>query len=323
MSSSPGLIQSLQTAQKNLYVIGGPILIFLGTVSCLCNLIIFIRKNLRKSPCSLCLIAFNASSFLLIYFSLLPAVLQIGYNIEPGSYNLVYCRIRYYLGFVFTCLPPFYLILASIDRTLVTSSNATFRKWSNRSFISKCIIGLTVFWILFHIHALFNTNIIEFQPYYFLCYFDPGLYTILVSYYSLIVNGMIPPILLAIFGLLTIRNVHLSRSRIANSTNENGLNLTYQRNQQLIRMLLTEIIVCIMFGFIHPSILLYKQITQYNEKSFELMIIEQLMISVSTFILHIPYCVSLYTNLIVSKTFRGEVKHFVQDRTQVTRVHTF
>jgi hypothetical protein len=138
------------------------LLIFIGTVSFICNLIILIRK----SPCSICLIAFNSSSFLLLYFSLLPATLQIGFNIESGSSNLVYCRIRYYLGFLFARLPSFYLILASIDRTLVTSSNVRVRQLSNRCFIYKCIFGLTLFWTLFH------TNIIQFQPNDFVCYLD-------------------------------------------------------------------------------------------------------------------------------------------------------
>lgn len=136
---------TIQIAQKNLYIIGGPILLFIGTINCIFNLIIFLRKKLGKNSCLICLIAFNASSLLLLYFSFLPAILQIGFNIEPGSYNLVYCRIRYYLGFLFACLPPFYLILASIDRTLMTSSSTRIRQWSNRSFICKIIFGLTLF----------------------------------------------------------------------------------------------------------------------------------------------------------------------------------
>jgi hypothetical protein len=309
MSSPSDYTRSLQTAQMNLYVIGGPILMFIGIVNCIFNLIIFMKKKLRENPCSICLIAFNTSSFLLICFSFLPAMLQIGFNIDPSSSNLVYCRIRYYLGFVFTCLPPFYLILASIDRTFITSSKVRTRQWSNRKFICKCIIGLTVFWILFHIHALILTNIIQFGPNYFLCYFNPGLYTVLTSYYSLIVNGLIPPVLLAIFALLTIKNMHQSRTRIISL----HTTVTQRRNRQLIKMLLTEILICLIFGFVHPSVLLYRQLNQYTLDDYQLMILEQFFISVSTFVLHIPYCLSFYTNLIVSKTFRKEIISLFQN----------
>ena len=311
------LYSSLQTAQKNLYIYGGPILLLIGTINCLFNLIIFTRKKLRKNPCSICLIAFNISCFLLLYFSFLPAILQIGFDIEPGSSNLIYCRTRYYFGFVFACLPPFYLILASIDRTLITSSNARIRQISNQSFIYKCLISLTLFWILFHIHAFFHTNIIQFGYNLFVCYFDPGLYTILTSYYTLIVNGILPPILLAIFAFLTMRNLHHSQSMNFNGT------VHSEKNLQLIRMLFTEIFICILFDFIHPSVLLYKQITQYNEKTYEITIIDQFILSLSTFILHIPYSVSFYTNLIVSKTFRKEIKKVVWVENQITTVQTF
>lgn len=319
MSSTSDYTQSLQTAQKNLYIIGGPMLMFIGIVNCIFNLIIFTRKKLRKNPCSICLIAFNASSFLLLGFSFLPAMLEIGYNIEPGSYNLVYCRIRFYLGFVFTCFPPSYLILASIDRTLITSSQVRTRQWSNQKFIVQCIIGITLFWTLFHIHALFYTNIIQFGLNDFLCYFNPGLYTVLTSYYSLIVNGLIPPVLLSIFSLLTIRNMHRSRFRLSTL----NTNVNYRQNQQLVRMLLAEILISIVFDFVHPSFLLYKQINQYDLEDFQLLIIEQFLISISTFVLHIPYCLSFYTNLIVSKTFREEVKTLFRNRNQITTVRTF
>ena len=315
MSTSDGFSVRLQSIQKSLYCFGGPILMLIGTVSCIINIIIFNKKNLRRSPCSICLIAFNTVSFLLLYLSFLPAILQIGYNIEPGAYNLIYCRLRYYLGFLLACLPPFYLVLASIDRTLVTSLNARMRQLSNRYFMYKCVFIVTLFWILFHIHALIYTTILQYGPNYFICYFQPGLYTVLVSYYTLIVNGIIPLILLSIFGILTIKNMHGTpvRNLIATrSINQgkirNNIKIFYRKDQQLIRMLLIEILTCIIFNFIHPTVLLYSQITQNQMKSEKLTAIELFLISISTLSVHIPYCTSLYTNLIVSKSFRRETK---------------
>jgi hypothetical protein len=331
MSSSADFIASLQLAQENLYRFGGSLLMFLGTISCVFNIFVFIQKNLRKSPCSICLIAFNAASCLLLYLSLLPAILQIGYNIEPGAYNLVYCRIRYYLGFLLACLPPFYLILASIDRALITSVNVRIRQWSNRCFIYKCIFILTLFWALFHIHALFYTNILQFAPNYFVCYFHTGLYSALVSYYTLIVNGMIPLFLYSFFGLLTVRNMHRRRVRpfISSRPSRNRIRaqhnstVSYRKDRQFIRMLLTEIMICIIFDFIHPSVLLYTQITQYQTKSEEQMAIEQFIISISTFSLHVPFCISFYTNFIVSKTFRKVVKNIILKNRIIARVQPF
>jgi hypothetical protein len=50
-----------QYMSSNLYYLGGPLLMILGTISCICNIFVFIQKTLRKNPCSICLIAFNVT----------------------------------------------------------------------------------------------------------------------------------------------------------------------------------------------------------------------------------------------------------------------
>ncbi|UJR32404.1 hypothetical protein I4U23_019866 [Adineta vaga] len=315
MSSSFDLVVRLQLLKKDLYCIGGFLLMIIGSISCILNITVFSQNNLRKNPCALCFMAFNISSLLLLYLSLLPAVLQIGFNIEPGAYNLPYCRLRYYLGFLFACLPPFYLILASIDRTLITSSNVNIRQWSNCSFIYRCLFGITLFWMLFHSHAFVYIDIVEFEQGYSVCYFQRGLYSVLVSYYTLIVNGIIPLVLLSTFTILTMRNLHRRSARIVAGLRSRTYpgrlvnhRTTFRRiDRQLIRMLLIEIFTCVIFNFVHPGVLLYRQITQYQVKSHEVQMIEEFIISISTLSVHIPFCTSLYTNLIISKTFRKEI----------------
>ena len=306
MSSNSNLIQLLSLIQKSIYSIGGPILVFLGSVSCLFNLIIFNQKNLRKNPCSICFSAFNISSFLLLYLSLLPTIIEIGYNVEMGTYNLIYCRLRLYFSFLLACLPPFYLILAAIERTMITSANARIRQWSNRSFILKCLFSLTLFWILFHIHALFYTTVLQIEPNHFYCHIQLGLYSVLVSYYGLIVIGLIPIVLLSTFGWLTWRNLHTSPNRInviIQPRNENRI-----QDRQLIRMLSVEIFTFMIFYFLQSSVLLYQQITQYQNKSETSIAIEQFFFNISILSLNIPPCISFYTNLMASKTFRKEIK---------------
>lgn len=326
MSASDDFIASLQLAQKNLYYFSGPLLMFFGTISCICNILVFIQKNLWKNPCSICLIAFNVASFFLLCISLLSAILQIGYNIEPGAYNLVYCRIRYYVAFLFACLPPFYLILASIDRALVTSMNIRLRQLSNRCFIYRCIFILTLFWILFHIHVFFHVNLLQLAPNYFACYLTSGLYFVLISYYALIVNGLIPIIFYLFLGLLTVKNMHrrlvrpfISGHRLRTHGNNT---ISFRNDRQFIRMLLTEVTIYIMFGFINPSVLLYRQITQYQIKSRVVLAEEQLIISISTFSLHVPFCISFYTNFIVSKTFRKVTKNIILKNRIFSRIYS-
>ncbi|CAF1158131.1 unnamed protein product [Adineta steineri] len=89
MSAAYNYILSLANANVNLYKIGGPILISVGTVSCIINLKVFSKKTLRKNPCSIYLIACNVTNFLLIYTSILIATLGTGYSIDPSAHNWI------------------------------------------------------------------------------------------------------------------------------------------------------------------------------------------------------------------------------------------
>jgi hypothetical protein len=121
--SSIASVESLKTAQKNLFRFGGPIFLCVGTINGILSLIVFTQKCLCKSPCSI----YNVPILILIYTSFLPITLEIGYNITPAAYNLVLCRLRLSTTFLFKCLCPFYLLLASVDGVLVTSPNARTR----------------------------------------------------------------------------------------------------------------------------------------------------------------------------------------------------
>lgn len=84
MCSTTDYILYLKSIPKYLYQFGGPILIFIRSISCILSLIVFTKKNLRKNPCSMYLIAYNIVNFILIYASILMVTLSAGYSIAPG-----------------------------------------------------------------------------------------------------------------------------------------------------------------------------------------------------------------------------------------------
>jgi hypothetical protein len=317
MSSSAGIVASWALAQTNLYRYGGTILMGIGTVSCILSLLIFTQKNLRKNPCSICFVAFSVANILVIYLPHLINVLQIGFSIGPAAYNLVFCRIRFYLAFLLTSLGPTYLIMASIDRTFITALDARRRKWSNSHTALIGIVVVTLFWMLFHIHAFIYTDLIQLEPHYCICYFHPGSYTVFVTYFAL-VETFIPIFFTTICALLTVTNLrHLRRVRpaFALPNNNNNKTLTahfriiHEKERQLIVMCLTEIIIYAIFCFPEFIFLFYQQITQYQVKNDEQVMIEQFIQSLVTISVNIPFSISSYTYIIVSKTFRGEVKN--------------
>lgn len=306
--SSSDLAVTMKSVQTYLYRFGGPILIFFGTIGSILNLIIFTQKTLRKSPCSVYFIAYNIANFLYINSGLLFLTISLGYNIDPSIYNLVVCRFRLYASLFFHCLSQFYLILASIDRLLITSRNALTRRRSTHRLAYECILIGTIFWALFHSHALIFTNITEILPHYFLCNFQQGIQSTFVTYYTLIKETLVLALMMicGLYSISNIRNIHHIRGTIM----EGNLNSTTSKDRQLIFMLIMDIISYALFSFVLAIFLIYQQITQNYIKSFDQIQIENNIRRICLFSMAISCCSSFYANLIVSKTFRNEVKKF-------------
>lgn len=319
MSLSPASIEyilSLTAAQKNLFRFGGPIFVFIGTVSSILGLFVFTQKGLRKSPCSIYFTAYNTTSLILIYTSFLPITLEIGYNITPTIYSLFLCRLRLYTTFLFNCLCPFYLLLASVDRVLITSRNARTRQKSTHHLAYLSILIGTICWIIGLSHVLVFSNIIPLETGELICYLQLGWYSMAIGYGSLVKEILIP-LLMAIFGLWSIRNIRTIRrvttaststSGIGNNQTTIGLNSSRSKDRQLILILLVDITIYIFFSLILAVTLMYEQITLHKPKTTEVFFIETFIKSVAMFTAHIPFCIHSYANLLVSKTFRKEVK---------------
>jgi hypothetical protein len=312
MSSS-----TLYSAETYLFQIGGPILLAAGIISGTLNLLVFTRITLRKSPCSICFVAGNIIDLMFLLLSFIPTFLGTGYGINPGAQNLTYCRSIYYIGLILSSLGPSYLILASIDRTLITSRNAGTRKRSTRRLAITCIICLALFWTIFHIHALIYIKFVQFGPDYFVCTFQPGAYTSFITYYSLFVIGISPPLLMILFGFLTMKNIRQIQNTVHpyNTTAVGQFYTPQSKDRQLIRILLMDISIYILARFPATIYLIYGQITQYEVKSAEQTTIEQFIANITYFSGFIDSSIGCYANMLVSKTFRLELKRiFLENR---------
>ncbi|UJR19434.1 hypothetical protein I4U23_022564 [Adineta vaga] len=261
----------LYSIQQYLFRIGGPILVFSSTVSCILNLIVFTQNTLRKSPCTICLIVINFINLLLIYLSLSFVILATGFNIDPASHNIILCRFRYYIAMILVCIEASCLILASIDRTLVTSPNARTRQCSTSRLATLSISVICVFWSVFHIHALIFIVIVEFSPDYSNCFYQSGVYTVIMAYYGLLLSGIIPPMIMILFGCWTIKNIRrVGRfEQHSRTTNTDGTAITRPRtlhikDRQLIRILMVDIMTYIICKFPVLIFNIYQQISQHN-----------------------------------------------------------
>ncbi|CAF0894364.1 unnamed protein product [Adineta steineri] len=313
MSSSAAsiLIQSIETYLCRFV---GPVLLFIGTIGYLLNLTTFFQKTLRRNPCANYFIAYNIANILYIYCGLLFLIVNFGYKIDPTSSSLILCRLRLYTSLLFHSLSQFYLILASIDRVLITSHHALTRRRSTHQLARISIVIGTIFLIIFHSHALIFPNIIQIIPHVSICNFLQSWEGAFINYYTIVKETLLL-LLMIIFGLKSIHNIrNIQHSRVIpeESTRativDRNIHSTSSKDRQLVLILIGDITMYALFSFIFAIYLIYMQITANVVKTSDRTQIENNLRNVCLFLLSIPCCISFYLNFIISKSFRSEVK---------------
>jgi uncharacterized membrane protein YeiB len=111
-------------------------------------------------------------------------------------------------------------------------------------------------------------------------------------------------------GFYTIKNIRsLGRIKpVIRTISTTGLPCAHSKDRQLIQILLVDISVYILFSLMISIVLMYNQITQQESETLVYARRQAFLMNVGTFSSYIPFCIECYTNLLVSKTFRHEVK---------------
>lgn len=201
MSSLIDLSNTLNYVQELLYRYALPPFLVLGTVGNLLNLIIFTQPYLRSNPCSIYLIAYTIASFFWLDLVALTSSLAVGYSFDVGTQSLAVCRFRTYIVYTTINLLPDFLIMASFDRTCVTSRQRSIRQCSSMKVAAYTILTLIVFWLLFNVPAFFYPFIVELPTGQSICTPMPGnAYNNFVFVFFAISYGLFPPVVLIILG---------------------------------------------------------------------------------------------------------------------------
>ena len=183
-----------------------PLILVIGTVTNLINMMIFSRRILRKNVCSWYFISLSLLHFLLLIIICTQSIVVTWTGYNMAAYVLGFCKIRQYLFDLITSLSRHFLCLISIDRWMVTSSNASIRQKSSPRIACCLIITGVIFWAVFNIHSLirfhivFNSCTASSTSTYFFFY---SIYTIIIS--------VLPMVIMSVFSLLTLQNLRTRR----------------------------------------------------------------------------------------------------------------
>jgi hypothetical protein len=125
-----------------------------------------------------------------------------------------------------------------------------------------------------------------------------GFYKLIYAIYQIPVVGIIPPVLMCIFSILTFRSLHQRHG---------GQIRTKQRDRYLMRMVIAEVTVNVVTSIPYSANLIYGAATYYVvDKSAQQLEIESFLNFVAQFVIYLLNVAPFYLFMLTSKAFRNE-----------------
>ena len=308
-SSDSYYIDLLNTVITRIYQYGNLTIYILGTVGDLLSIYIFLTKKWRKNVCVFYFLICLLLSLIYLNSTILATSLITGWRINAVNSSIVLCKLMFYVTFVVALLLPTILILASIDRLLISSQNVDTRLYSSRR-LAYLLIGISiVFWTLFNLHILVRVHIQQIGPSSVICYYDLSSAYFNFVNYSLTVFNCSFCLLMIVLSIFAFKNVR--RIRSLPRQQPRIIRTMTKKDFQLLRCLFVHDVVYISVSVISSVYAVY-QITSRDQKRTPLQsAIANFLVNLFTFIYFTYYCCSFFIFVCVSKAFRQEVKQLI------------
>jgi hypothetical protein len=301
MSSS-----TLTTIQAQLDLYGYSILTILGIIGSICIVILFSRQH--QNPCAIYLMSSAiVNGLYLISFG--PVQIFPFYYGSEAIFALAFCKIYAYILNVLGEIARTTLVLACVDRFLITNERAAFRAFSTLKRTKWFIFFSIIFWLIFDIHIPIMRTIINGRCVLF------GIYSIIYTFYAIIFVSAIPVMILCIFGYLTYRNMRLVQLRVQpvidNRIHTN--NTIRRQDRDLLIIVISEVLLFIIATIPFPLILLETTISEYiiSNKSVQYSQIETFILIIAYLLLFANSAMPFYIYLMSSKSFRRDFKQLI------------
>ncbi len=296
----------LSTIQNQLNLYGSPISTILGNIGSLFIFLIFLRQ--RQNSCAIYIMSSAIFNSLYLIYYVVFALFPINYR--DGTFNeLPVCKLSSYVSNVLGQLPKTMIILACVDRFMITNRHAKFRAFSTPKRAKWLVFFSVTFILLFNIHIPIMTTIINGKCGRF------GIYLTIYSLYIIIFVGLIPPVVMGIFAYLTYRNMRQMRVRIQpNAHNRIDPNHSIRRlDRDLLIIVISEVVIYVVTTTLFPLILLEMLISQYviSNKSAQYSQIESFIFNIALILLSVNNSIPFYIYLILSKSFRRDFKQLI------------
>ena len=229
-----------------------------------------------------------------LVFGQLARFLNDGFGIDIVTYNLPFCRLRYYVLHPFMALQLWYTILAGIDRYCISSRDANRRQFSNLKYSRYLAVLTTLIALVIYSHVLvlFTIKQVRSGPN---CYAQAGTYRVFYDLFYFATYSFTPPIIIIIVGFATVHNIHQTRAQISpTGTNPPNGNQLRKRDRQLIKMLLIQFVCTVILTLPLAIQKLYTTFTQNDTKDAYRVAIESFVVQITRVLAFCNCCTGFF-----------------------------
>ncbi|CAF1302344.1 unnamed protein product [Didymodactylos carnosus] len=311
-SNSSTTTTQLQYAQEQLNRYMPMVLLIFGSFGNILNVIILTRKQLCTNPTSTYFLASTLAGCTALLFGSLLRVLD-GYYIYPTAASDLYCKVRVFLNFFSLSLASWFIVLACVDRYVSSSKNVKIRSFSSVK-TAKRAIGLMTILIcslfspmLYCIRGMWAAAVLNCGP--------PSPTCQQYNSFNVLINlSLLPPLLMLIFGLLTVRNVRSIARRIVPSTTTTTIGVPSRmknKDRQLTVMLIVQVAFITIISLPFSVDRIYAVLTISLVKSNERQDIENFLYTLLNLVQFINSATSFYLFTLTGTIFRQELKRLI------------
>ena len=216
----------LITFQMTFY--GPIILLVVGIIGCLCNFLTFTSRQLRRNSCAFYFLCSAIFELLAITFGLISRLTADHFSSNLQNTNRIYCKFRAYFITAIPLIATYLVLLSSIDRCMSSSVYARFRLFIQMKVAYRCVASAIGISLVSCSHILISYDL---RP---KCATLPGAYAMFDSMFVVFWFGIIPHMLMLIFGFVTLVNIRRARQQKITKlqTNVEHINQKQRRPEQ-------------------------------------------------------------------------------------------
>ncbi|CAF0757721.1 unnamed protein product [Didymodactylos carnosus] len=294
-----------------------PLLVVLGTIGNALDIYIFTRKILKVYSCSMYFLAQSTSNLLFLYLVLPIRFMVNGYNYDSTILSWSFCKFSAYLLYALRLLPAAFLICASIDRYASSSSILKYHQLSQVKVTKFTIPTIILCCFLFYLYIPIYYKIYQVPTGARTCYITDSQISHYHNICYTIITSIIIPLLLVIFGLLTLKNIRQHRRRVFIRQAHNEL-LHRKRDSQVLLLMFYQTSSYFLLSLPIAIILIYTSFTT-NYVSTKII---QFCLKFFIFLSYFNFIIGFFVNVISATIYRQEFLKLVNRSFTILRQFT-